>query len=146
MGGSSSTWRLTGISRSRTRPGCRTRRSWARTAPSPMPTSTPGAIRASGRASRHRSTAAGLTWGAAPPPPLADAYFDSGRYQDFWAGKQAQLDDIVLDWVAGPAFDELLIQTVKSVYPAHEHDKFIAHLRGLLGLWVRDETARLAAA
>src|ERR1017187_7086566 len=78
--------------------------------------------------------------------PLADAYFDSGRYQDFWAGKQAQLDDIVLDWVAGPAFDELLIQTVKSVYPAHEHDKFIAHLRGLLGLWVRDETARLAAA
>src|ERR1019366_8117738 len=77
---------------------------------------------------------------------LADAYFDSGRYQDFWAGKQAQLDDIVLDWVAGPAFDELLIQTGKSVYPAHEHDKFIAHLRGLLGLWVRDETARLAAA
>jgi hypothetical protein len=77
---------------------------------------------------------------------LADGYFDSERYQDFWAGKQAQLDDIVLDWVAGPAFDELLIQTVKLVYPAHEHDKFIAHLRGLLGLWVRDETARLAAA
>jgi len=77
---------------------------------------------------------------------LADAYFDSERYQDFWAGKQAQLDDIVLDWVAGPAFDELLIQTVKSVYPAGEQDKFVAHLRGLLGLWVRDETARLAAA
>jgi hypothetical protein len=32
------------------------------------------------------------------------------------------------------------------VYPAHEQDKFIAHLRGLVGLWVRDETARLAAA
>ncbi|MGD0609371.1 MAG: hypothetical protein ABSA53_38075, partial [Streptosporangiaceae bacterium] len=77
---------------------------------------------------------------------LADGYFDSARYQDFWADKQAQLDDVVLDWVAGPAFDELLIQTVKLVYPAHEQDKFIAHLRGLVGLWVRDETARLAAA
>jgi hypothetical protein len=77
---------------------------------------------------------------------LADDYFDSERYQEFWADKQARLDDIVLDWVAGPAFDELLIQTVKLVYPAHEHDKFIAHLRGLLDLWVRDETARLAAA
>jgi hypothetical protein len=77
---------------------------------------------------------------------LADAYFDSERYQDFCATKLARLDEIVLDWVAGPDFDELLIQTVQSVYPAHEHDKFIAHLRGLLDLWVRDETARLATA
>ena len=75
---------------------------------------------------------------------LADAYFDSERYQDFWADKQARLDEIVLDWVAGPDFDQLLIRTVQLVYPANEHDKFIAHLRGLLGLWVRDETARLA--
>ena len=45
----------------------------------------------------------------------------------------------------GPGFDELLIETVRSVYPAHEHDKFIAHLRGLIGLWVRDESARLRA-
>jgi hypothetical protein len=49
----------------------------------------------------------------------------------------------VLDWVAGPDFDRLLTDTVRATYPAHEHDKFIAHLRGLLGLWVRDETARL---
>ncbi len=77
---------------------------------------------------------------------LADAYFDLERYQDFCASQLAHLDDIVLDWVAGPAFDELLIRTVQQVYPAHEHDKFISHLRGLLSLWVRDETARLAAA
>jgi hypothetical protein len=47
--------------------------------------------------------------------------------------------------VAGPDFDDLLVSTVKSVYPAHEHEKFIAHLRGLLDLWVRDENTRLAA-
>jgi hypothetical protein len=52
----------------------------------------------------------------------------------------------VLDWVAGSGFDQLLIDTVKSVYPADEHDQFIAHLRGLLGLWVSDETARLRTA
>jgi hypothetical protein len=77
---------------------------------------------------------------------LADAYFDSQRYQDFWADRQARLDEIVLDWVAGPDFDQLLIRTVQLVYPADEQDKFIAHLRGLLSLWVRDETARLAVA
>jgi hypothetical protein len=77
---------------------------------------------------------------------LADAYFDSQRYQEFWADRQARLDEIVLDWVAGPDFDQLLIRTVQLVYPEDEQDKFIAHLRGLLSLWVRDETARLALA
>jgi len=77
---------------------------------------------------------------------LADAYFDSARYYDFWASRQAHLDEIVLDWVAGPDFDQLLTRTVRSVYPAHEHDQFIAHLRGLMDLWVREETARLATA
>ena len=74
---------------------------------------------------------------------LADAYFESERYRDFCATRLPHLDEIVLDWVAGQDFDQLLIDTVRSVYPAHEQDQFIAHLRGLLGLWVRDETARL---
>jgi hypothetical protein len=76
---------------------------------------------------------------------LADAYFESERYHDFCASSLPHIDEVVLDWVAGPDFDRLLVETVRSVYPAHEHDQFIAHLRGLLGLWVRDETARLQA-
>jgi hypothetical protein len=63
----------------------------------------------------------------------------------FCASRLPRLDEIVLDWVAGPGFDRLLTETVRSVYPAHEHDQFIAHLRGLLGLRVRDESARLRA-
>jgi hypothetical protein len=74
---------------------------------------------------------------------LAEAYFESERYRDFCATSLAGVDELVLDWVAGPGFDELLVQTVRSTYPAHEHDQFIAHLRGLAGLWVRDESARL---
>jgi len=77
---------------------------------------------------------------------LADGYFETGRYQDFCAASLARLDEIVLDWVAGEDFDALLVDTVRSVYPAHEHDKFIAHLRGLLGMWVRDESGRVTAA
>ena len=77
---------------------------------------------------------------------LADGYFESDRYHDFCATNLPHLDEIVLDWVAGPDFDHLLIETVRSVYPAHEHDQFIAHLRGLLGMWVSDESSRLQAA
>jgi hypothetical protein len=75
---------------------------------------------------------------------LADAYFETERYGDFWASCLDRLDQVVLDYVAGPQFDELLVETVKSVYPPAEHDQFIAHLRGLTGLWVREESARLA--
>jgi len=76
---------------------------------------------------------------------LADAYFESERYHDFCANRLPHLDEVVLDWAAGPDFDRLLIETVRSAYPAHEHDQFIAHLRGLNGMWVQDETTRLRA-
>jgi hypothetical protein len=71
---------------------------------------------------------------------LADGYFDTDRYRDFCASVLPGLDEIVLDWVSSEDFDRLLIATVRSVYPAYEHDQFIAHLRGLVGLWVSDQT------
>ena len=77
---------------------------------------------------------------------LADRYFETDRYREVCAASMPDLDEIVLDWVAGPGFDRLLVQTVQSGYPAHEHDQFIAHFRGLLRLWVADESARLQAA
>jgi hypothetical protein len=76
---------------------------------------------------------------------LADEYFDTARYQDFCATSLERLDEIVLDWAAGPDFDKLLVETVRSTYPAHEQERFIAHLRGLAGLWVTDESVRLRA-
>jgi hypothetical protein len=77
---------------------------------------------------------------------LADSYFETDRYQEFCASSLADLDNIVLDWVAGPDFDQLLVSTVQSVYPPNEHERFIAHLRGLLAMWVHDESNRVAAA
>jgi hypothetical protein len=76
---------------------------------------------------------------------LADSYFETERYNEFCATSLGHLDAIVLDWVASPEFDALLIDTVRSVYPAHEHEQFIEHLRGLLGMWIQDESSRVAA-
>ena len=69
---------------------------------------------------------------------LADEYFETERYQDFCATSLSRVDDMVRDWVASPAFDELLVSTVRSTYPAPEHDRFVAHFRGLIGLWVKE--------
>ena len=54
------------------------------------------------------------------------------------------LDEVMLDWVRGPDFDRLLVDTVRSTFPAHEHDHFVEHYRGLLGMWMRDEENRLS--
>jgi hypothetical protein len=77
---------------------------------------------------------------------LADRYFETDRYLEFCAASLADLDEIVLDWVSGQGFDRLLVETVRATYPAHEQDEFVAHFRGLLSLWARDESSRLQAA
>ena len=70
---------------------------------------------------------------------LADEYFEVDRYAEFCATALAGMDDLVRDWVASPAFDALLVDTVRTTYPAAEHDRFVAHFRGLLGLWLADQ-------
>src|SRR5688572_26852911 len=72
---------------------------------------------------------------------LADAYFQVAEYEEFIAKKLAHLDEIVVDWVESPGFDALLVDTVTSTFPAHEHDEFVAHYRGLLAAWARDQRA-----
>ena len=59
---------------------------------------------------------------------LADDYFETERYHDFCASRLRHLDEVVLEWVGAPDFDELLVDTVRATYPAHEHDRFIAAL------------------
>jgi hypothetical protein len=75
---------------------------------------------------------------------LADAHFDAERYTDFCDSRLRHLDEVAWEWFDGPAFDDLLVQTVRTTYPPHEHDRFVAHFRGLVGLWRSDESARLA--
>jgi hypothetical protein len=68
----------------------------------------------------------------------ADAYFELERYAEFCAGPLAHADEVMLELVASAWFDELLVATVHTTFPAHEHERFVAHYRGLLGAWVRD--------
>jgi hypothetical protein len=44
----------------------------------------------------------------------------------------------VLEWVSSTEFDALLVDTVRGTYPEHEQEAFVAHFRGLIGLWVRE--------
>ncbi len=66
---------------------------------------------------------------------LAEDYFETERYAEFCATSLPHVDDLVRDWVDSPAFDALLVSTVRATYPASEQDRFVAHFRGLIDLW-----------
>jgi len=71
---------------------------------------------------------------------LADEYFETERYTEFCTKQLSHVDEIVYDWVRSPDFDALLVDTVRTTYPEAEHDRFIAHFRGLLGAWLADRS------
>ena len=71
---------------------------------------------------------------------LADAYFETERYTEWSATHLPHLEEQVHDWVTSPEFDRMLLDTVRATYPPHEHERFLAHFRGLLDLWVRDQS------
>jgi hypothetical protein len=74
---------------------------------------------------------------------LADDFFETERYYDWCDSRLRNFDEIALDWFSGPGMDAAIVETVQGMFPPHEHEQFIAHFRGLVGLWCRDEAARL---
>jgi hypothetical protein len=70
---------------------------------------------------------------------LADAHFETDRYREWCADHLGHLEDLVAQWVSGSDFDRLLVETVQATYPAQEHEQFLAHFRGLIGMWVSDQ-------
>ena len=71
---------------------------------------------------------------------IANEYFETERYWDWCSENLPHLDEQVYDWVASDDFDRLLRETVQATYPAHEQEEFLAHFRGLLGMWVADQS------
>ena len=71
---------------------------------------------------------------------IADEYFDTERYNAFCAEHLAHVDEIVLEWVRSDDFGSLLRETVRAMYPAHEHERFLGHFNGLIDAWIRDNS------
>jgi len=74
---------------------------------------------------------------------LADDFLDAERYADFCASRLRDFDEQALAYFTSPAFARVLEDTVRTTFPAHEQDQFIAHFGGLVGAWCADEEKRL---
>jgi hypothetical protein len=70
---------------------------------------------------------------------LADEEFQVDAYEEFCATKLGRLDELVSEWFSSREFDDLLVRTVQATFPAHEHEHFVAHYRGIMDAWRRDQ-------
>ncbi|NUO19309.1 hypothetical protein HUU59_07690 [bacterium] len=75
---------------------------------------------------------------------LAQRYFESERFEVFCASHLAHLDELTLEYFSSAAWDATLVERCRRSFPAHEHEQFIAHYRGLINYWVKTEQDRLA--
>ncbi|MES1246245.1 MAG: hypothetical protein ABUS54_01065 [Actinomycetota bacterium] len=63
---------------------------------------------------------------------LADEHFETDAYEEFRSGPMQHVDEIAREWFSSDEFDGVLVETVRATFPAHEHERFVAHYRGLL--------------
>ena len=72
---------------------------------------------------------------------LAMRHFQADSYADFCAQHLPHADEVMREYVTSDEFDRLLVETVTSAFPAHEHDVFVSHYRGLVKAWAGDVSA-----
>lgn len=73
---------------------------------------------------------------------LADAHFETERFEAFRANALADLDEAMLELVGSSEFREIIEGAVRDTFPPHEHDKFLGHFFGLLEHWRTAEGAK----
>ncbi|MGH2775211.1 MAG: hypothetical protein ACRDJT_07250 [Actinomycetota bacterium] len=71
---------------------------------------------------------------------LSERYFTVGDYEEFCDKHLTHIDEVMVDFVRSAEFDDMLVETVATTFPAHEHEKFASHYRGLLGAWANDQS------
>jgi hypothetical protein len=70
---------------------------------------------------------------------MADKHFETKRFEEFRGTVLKDLDEIMWELVQTEEFNQMIAQTVRGMFPEHEHDEFIAHFQGLLKHWVDSE-------
>jgi hypothetical protein len=70
---------------------------------------------------------------------LVDQYFEVDRYADFCATALPTMRELSAGYFGSSQFDDLLVDSVRTTFPAHEHEAMIARHRGLVGAWVHDQ-------
>jgi len=72
---------------------------------------------------------------------LADDYFHADEFAEFCAGTLPNLDEVVVEYVESPAFDDLRVHVIRAEEPPEIQDELIERSRTLVGAWATEQRA-----
>lgn len=75
---------------------------------------------------------------------LAEAHFDTERFQEFCDTHLAHLDEIAWEFFGSDKAKAAVRSKVEALFPAHELEQFTEHFWGLLQFWRKTEADRRA--
>ncbi len=70
---------------------------------------------------------------------LADAHFETERFNEFKEKALKGLDEAMYELVASQEFDDIITHNVKITFPPNEHEQYTAHYRGIFKQWLESE-------
>ncbi len=75
---------------------------------------------------------------------LADAYYQADRFEDFRATALPHLDELTVEYVESPEFDDLVVRAIRLEVEPERQDEMIERCRRLTAEWAADERATAA--
>jgi hypothetical protein len=69
---------------------------------------------------------------------LADAYFQTDLFDEFRAVALPQLEEVMVEYVESPEFDELIVQTILTEEPEEKQERLIDRSRSAVAAWASD--------
>jgi glutathione synthase/RimK-type ligase-like ATP-grasp enzyme len=73
---------------------------------------------------------------------LSDRYFQIEEFEDFCGEALPNLDEVVVEYVESPEFDELAVRTITTeVLEPEKHEALIERSRANIGRWAADQRA-----
>ena len=72
---------------------------------------------------------------------LADAYFQADRFEEFRATALPHLDELTVEYVESPEFDDLVVRAIRLEVEPERQDEMIERCRRLTAEWAADERA-----
>jgi hypothetical protein len=76
---------------------------------------------------------------------LASAYFQAAEFEDFRTTVLPHLDELMVEYVGHPEFDDLLVQSIRLEVEPERQEEMIERCRRLVQKWASDQLAATGA-
>lgn len=76
---------------------------------------------------------------------IVDDYYELDKFNEYCDKHLSHLDEAAFEYFNSDEMNRIIEKKITKKFPAHEHEEFIAHYKGLRDFWAKCEYERLTA-